>query len=573
MRGVTELISKNIIQPVYDKCPFKKKAHSYKLQTLAYTAVTMLAEREKFIDFDEQGNPMREHSRSLRSCLVPQKDNKLENEAESSHGRNYNSNSRTTSSSKSGNSKPIMAHVVYNLNDVFLQLKREWFTEMKHVNIFYLGRWESTSQKHIEVEEPKDLEGLANLKYVKFLSLQGISGITGIPKSISKLWNLSVLDLRACQSLEVIPQGIGSLHNLTHLDLLECYLLSGMPKGLGELTNSLVLKGFEVQDSTEKSHSCTLEDLLAMTKLRKLSIHAEIEDFPRCSDLDVLAKFKQLRILTIEWGGNLFRNNPDSSTVSSVSKPGMLGITRTMTRTFTWRKVDEDVSPPSGVPLKLEKLDLKCYPRRSASTWLKPENLKELNRLYIRGGELLDLGQFEFEKVPTPWNNVKTLRLKYLTEMEMDWTEFRELFPEYISGALTRLVPLPSRIIRCGTQGGAVAYVFFPTVSRNKLWIPAVLIYVSGVIKYGEHIWALYLASLDRFRESIMKDPDPGPNYAKLMDEYSLKIAANLPTNIEIEGKEEKTDMKNREKTEKLQCNHSYSIQQNIYYKWSENIP
>ncbi|KAM3205641.1 disease resistance RPP13-like protein 4 [Capsicum annuum] len=425
-----ELTSKNIIQPVYDKCPFKKKAHSYKLQPLAHTAVTMLAEREKFIDFDEQGNPVREHSSSLRSCLVPRKDNKLENEAESSHGKNYNSNSRTTStsSSRSGKSKP-MAHVVFNLNDAFLQLKREWFTEMKHVNILYLGRWESTSEKHIEVEEPKDLEGLANLKYVKFLSLQGISGITGIPESISKLWNLSVLDLRACHSLEVIPQGIGSLHNLTHLDLLECYLLSGMPKGLRELTNLVVLKGFEVQASKEKSLSCTLEDLLAMTKLRKLSIHAEIKDFPRCSDLDVLAKFKQLRILTIEWGGNLFRN-PDSGTVSTVPKPGMRGITRTMTRTFTQRKVDEDVSPPSGIPLKLEKLDLKCYPRRSASTWLKPENLKELNRLYIRGGELRDLGQFDFEKVPTPWNNVKTLRLKYLTEMEMDWTEFRELFPE-----------------------------------------------------------------------------------------------------------------------------------------------
>ncbi|KAM3339561.1 hypothetical protein P3S68_029430 [Capsicum galapagoense] len=154
-----------------------------------------------------------------------------------------------------------MAHVVFNLNDVFLQLKREWFTETKHVNILYLGRWESTSQKHIEVEESKDLEGLANLKYVKFLSLQGI------PQSISKLCNLSVLDLRACQSLEVIPQGIGSLHNLTHLDLLECYLLSGMPKGLRELTNLVLLKGFEVQDSAEKSHSCTLEDLLAMKKL------------------------------------------------------------------------------------------------------------------------------------------------------------------------------------------------------------------------------------------------------------------------------------------------------------------
>ncbi|KAM3288648.1 hypothetical protein P3S67_022078 [Capsicum chacoense] len=317
-----------------------------------------------FVVCEEQGNPMREHSSSLRSCLVPRKDNKLENEAESSHGKN-NSNSRTTSSLKSGNSKPIMAHVVFNLNDVFLQLKREWFTEKKHVNILYLGRWESTTEKHIELEEPKDLEGLANLKYVKFLSLQEISGITGIP------------------DLEVIPQGIGSLHNLTHLDLLECYLLSGMPKGLRELRNLVVLKGFEVQDSAEKSHSCTLEDLLAMKKLRKLSIHTEIEVFPRCSDLDVLAKFKQLRILTIEWGGNLFRN-PDKGNVS----------TRTMTRTFTRKKVDEDVSPPSGIPLKLEKLDLKCYPKRSASTWLKPENLKELDRLYIRGGELRDLGQF-----------------------------------------------------------------------------------------------------------------------------------------------------------------------------------
>lgn len=84
------------------------------------------------------------------------------------------------------------------------------------------------------------------------------------------------------------------------------------------------------------------------------------------------------------------------------------------------------------------------------------------------------------------------------------------------------------------TQGGAVAYVFFLTVSRNKLWIPTVLIFMVGVIKYGERIRALYLASLDRFRESIMKDPDPGPNYAKLMDEYSSKKAANLPTNIEM---------------------------------------
>ncbi|KAF3619689.1 hypothetical protein FXO38_32779 [Capsicum annuum] len=84
------------------------------------------------------------------------------------------------------------------------------------------------------------------------------------------------------------------------------------------------------------------------------------------------------------------------------------------------------------------------------------------------------------------------------------------------------------------TQGSSVAYVFFQTVPRNKLWIPTVLIYVARVIKYGKHIWALYLASLDRFCESIMKDPDPDPNYAKLIDEYSSKIAAKLSSNIEM---------------------------------------
>ncbi|XP_049342619.1 disease resistance RPP13-like protein 4 [Solanum verrucosum] len=412
---LNQLILRNFIHPVYDKCPFKKKAHSCKLQPLAHAAVTMLAESENFIDFDDKGDPIREHTRSLRSCLVPRKDNKLENEE--SNGKN-NSNSQTTSSYKP------MAHVVFNLNEAFLRLKREWFTEMKHVSILYLGGWDSTSKKHIEVEEPKDLEGLANIKYVKFLSLQGISGITEIPESISKLWNLNVLDLRACHSLEVIPRGIGSLHNLTHLDLSECYLLSSMPKGLGALTNLVVLKGFEVQDSTDKLHSCTLDDLSAMKNLSKLSIHTEIVDFPRRSELSVLKKFKQLRILTIEWGGNLLRN-PDPSTASNVPKPE--GIARKLP---TGKKADENVSHPTGFLPKLEKLDLKCYPRRSAATWLKPDNLPKLSELYIRGGELRDLGQFEFGTDPEPWNNVETLRLKYLTEMEMDWTEFRELFPK-----------------------------------------------------------------------------------------------------------------------------------------------
>ncbi|KAK3200289.1 hypothetical protein Dsin_023704 [Dipteronia sinensis] len=56
--------------------------------------------------------------------------------------------------------------------------------------------------------------------------------------------------------------------------------------------------------------------------------------------------------------------------------------------------------------------------------------------------------------------------------------------------------------------------------------------FVSGTIKYLERTRALYLASLDRFRDSMLKDPDPGPNYAKLMDEYASKKEAKHPAKI-----------------------------------------
>lgn len=80
----------------------------------------------------------------------------------------------------------------------------------------------------------------------------------------------------------------------------------------------------------------------------------------------------------------------------------------------------------------------------------------------------------------------------------------------------------------------AAIYVFFLTLPKNELWIPTVLLFVAGIIKYAERTRALYLASLNSFRDSMLKDPDPGPNYAKLMDEYSSKKQANLPTSIKM---------------------------------------
>lgn len=86
-------------------------------------------------------------------------------------------------------------------------------------------------------------------------------------------------------------------------------------------------------------------------------------------------------------------------------------------------------------------------------------------------------------------------------------------------------------------QSVAALYVLSQSWQTNSLLIPAAgLMFISGLIKYSERTRSLYLASLSRFRESMLRDPDPGPNYAKLMDEYYSKKEARLPTRIQLIG-------------------------------------
>ncbi|KAD3336698.1 hypothetical protein E3N88_32217 [Mikania micrantha] len=80
----------------------------------------------------------------------------------------------------------------------------------------------------------------------------------------------------------------------------------------------------------------------------------------------------------------------------------------------------------------------------------------------------------------------------------------------------------------------AAVYVFIQSLPRNRLWIPTMLMFITGIIKYAERTRALYLASADRFKDSMLTEADPGPNYAKLMDEYVSKKEAKLPTRIEL---------------------------------------
>ncbi|VVB08062.1 unnamed protein product [Arabis nemorensis] len=80
-------------------------------------------------------------------------------------------------------------------------------------------------------------------------------------------------------------------------------------------------------------------------------------------------------------------------------------------------------------------------------------------------------------------------------------------------------------------QSIATVYVFLQSIP-NALWKPILLVFATGIIKYVERTLALYLASLDKFKDSMIQRPDPGPNYAKLMEEYEAKKIMKMPTQI-----------------------------------------
>ena len=90
-------------------------------------------------------------------------------------------------------------------------------------------------------------------------------------------------------------------------------------------------------------------------------------------------------------------------------------------------------------------------------------------------------------------------------------------------------------ILRLSTTG----FVFILSVHQNRLWIPTFLLLFAGTIKYAERIAALYLASSESFGISVLKEPNPGPNYEKLMRAYSTFEEMGLPTKFECLEDEE----------------------------------
>ncbi|KAI8527102.1 hypothetical protein RHMOL_Rhmol12G0049900 [Rhododendron molle] len=290
-----------------------------------------------------------------------------------------------------------------NVGEAIVNWEPDIVENMKHIQSLYLGRWQNSATHHIELADSKILHGLNKLNSLTFLSLQGISMITELPKFISELNNLMILDVRACHNLEVIPNKIGLLKSLTHLDMSECYFLEHMPKSLAHLSNLQVLKGFLIGDIDNNKQSCNLLDLAGLEKLRKLNIYISVKDILRLQDLKYLERFEGLKKLTISWGGCSLQARAED-----------------IAEAFHFAKL----------PPRLHKLDLQCFPISSLTDWLMPGKLTKLQKLYIRGGQLCDLGDIQ-KRQGVQWT-VEILRLEYLSELELHWKELRILFPKLI---------------------------------------------------------------------------------------------------------------------------------------------
>ncbi|KAI3432950.1 DUF4220 domain-containing protein [Psidium guajava] len=74
-------------------------------------------------------------------------------------------------------------------------------------------------------------------------------------------------------------------------------------------------------------------------------------------------------------------------------------------------------------------------------------------------------------------------------------------------------------------QSTVTIYIYFMAWALSYLSGLALLMTVAGLIKFGERVWVLWLASSDKLKESMLAPPDPSPNYPRFMEEYTLKQA------------------------------------------------
>ncbi|XP_062223805.1 disease resistance RPP13-like protein 4 [Phragmites australis] len=375
-----KLIAREMIEPVYQKRSCG--VNQCKLHAWIRRMLITVARQARFFEFDSDGNATWDFSSTHRVCVVEEH----QAEIEAASPRNQFDPDLLT---------------IFNVNERYLQFEKSWFLDLRKIAVLQLGRWHNLYRHHIEVDSTEFLEGLQSSKQLKYLCLRGISRITELPASIGELSNLRILDLHACHNLERLSESIVSLQMLTHLDVSECYLLEGMPRGIGLLTELQVLKGFVIGCSTG-IYNCRVTELTRLKNLKKLSIYIGSKVAVTENELNELENIKGLCVLKITWA-------------VSLSKKGGAHQTSEATSLLT----------SLSLPPNLEKLDLRCFPGEKMPGWLSPSMLLRLKRLYFTGGMLSTFGD---KSMSEAWN-VEILRLKFLNDLSVQWTQVHDIFP------------------------------------------------------------------------------------------------------------------------------------------------
>ncbi|KAL0889239.1 hypothetical protein Bca101_013222 [Brassica carinata] len=275
-RVLDEFSRKGLIEPVEDER--KLKPSGYKMEPHVHAAVVHLASRMELFKLYSERKRKMQPSEMGNVCLV--KRSSLQQEAKASKMPLKSLNS------------------VFNSSERYPDFTFKWFPEMESLKVLYLGRWERTAKRHIEVESTEFLKDMKSLKSLRLASFQGISRIENLKDLTCSLPKLVILDLRACYNLEGLPEDIGSLESLIYLDVSECYMLDRMPVGIADLMKLQVLKGFVISQSDDEKE-CAVKYLV---NLRKLSITVNRYQFKVGDFMESLKELKQLESLKIAWG-------------------------------------------------------------------------------------------------------------------------------------------------------------------------------------------------------------------------------------------------------------------------------
>lgn len=385
-----ELTEKELIQPVEERP--KVAPTSYKMNLFVHSSVVFLSKEIGLFDIYRQGKkPTMNNSELGKVCLVE------------------GSSSQPEAMPKKMPSRDRI-ETVFNVSESFPDFTFKWFSEQpsnkkfmiklsttwfKSLKVFYMGRWERSKKRHIQVQNPQLMQCLKHLTNLRVLSFQGISTIRSLNSSVCKLHKLIILDLRECYDLKKLPEKIGSLQNLVYLDMTGCYMLERIPLRLALLKNLEVLKGFVVSDEVYESVACKLNDLKNLKKLRKLSIEINRDDLGVEQMMENLVDLKELTSLKVTWRRDLRVIRGASTEIKSI-------------------------------PDQLKKLDLQRFPHEELPSWLYPENLLHLKKLYIGGGRRLK----GFGDLPEKATQcaVEFLRLTSLPKLRVGWIELKQIY-------------------------------------------------------------------------------------------------------------------------------------------------